>query len=118
MHKITLIPVFILVLAGISLAQSGPKAIRFAEFGPMSQKDVKTKVDGLLKEMSKDRSCQGYIITYGSTKAIAARHRQITNSITFLRLDPLRLTFVDGGFEKKVRTVMWIVPAGAEPPTP
>lgn len=33
-------------------------------------------------------------------------------------LDPSRITFVDGGSAKSVRTVMWIVPEGAKPPTP
>ena len=108
----------LMTVIAASHAQTEPKARKFAEFGPMSQAGVKAKMGDFLKEMYKDPSCQGYIISYGTPKAIAARRRQITNSITFLRQDPLRLTFVDGGPEKTVRTVMWIVPAGAEPPTP
>jgi len=106
-----------MLMAGVAFMQSEPKAIKFAEFGPMSQAGVKARMHGFMEELYNGRNWQGYIITYGTPKAIAARRKQITNSITFLRLDPSRLTFVDG-FEKKVRTVMWIVPAGARPPTP
>jgi hypothetical protein len=74
-------------------------------------------MDSYLEEFRKDPSAQGYIITYGSPKAIAARRKQISNSVTHMPED-LRVTFVDGGFEKTVRTVMWIVPAGAKPPIP
>lgn len=111
-------------LAGFAIGVFGqnetntqPKAYKFTEFGKMSQSGVKEKVDGLLRELAKNRSAQGYIINYGTPKAIAARRKQITNSFTFTHLD-LRMTFVDGGFEKNVRTVMWIVPPGATPPTP
>jgi hypothetical protein len=112
-----LIPAFILVLAGVAFAQPEPKAIKFAEFWTTSQKAVQATMDSYLEEFRKDPSAQGYIITYGSPKAIAARRKQITSSITSMPED-LRLTFVDGGFRRTVRTVVWIVPAGAKPPTP
>jgi hypothetical protein len=112
---------FLTIVAGfaaVSNAQTAPKAYKFAEFGKMSQADVKEKMEGFLVELAKDRSPQGYIITYGSPRAIAARRKQLTNSITFSNPDPTRMTYIDGGPEKTVRTIMWIVPPGAEPPTP
>jgi hypothetical protein len=112
-----LIPAFILVLAGIAFAQPEPKAIKFAEIRTMSQKAIKATMDNYLEEFRRDSSAQGYIITYGSPKAISARRKQITSSITSMPED-LRLTFVDGGFRRTVRTVVWIVPAGAKPPIP
>ena len=118
MRTTILIPAFILVLAGFTLAQTEPKAIKFAEFGPMSQKAVKAKVDSYFQAFRQDPTAQGYIITYGSPKAIAARRKQITNSIISSMPEDLRITFVDGGLAKTVRTVMWIVPQGATPPTP
>ena len=108
----------VLVLAFVVSGQTEPKAFKFAEFGPMSQAGVKQKMDSFLKELTKNVSAQGYIINYGNPKAIAARRRQITNSMTFLYLDPTRITFVDGPAEKQVRTALWIVPPGTNPPTP
>ena len=110
--------IVIFSLATITAGQTEAKTHRFDEFGQMSQAGVKKKMDGFLMELARDRSEQGYIINYGSPKAIAARRKQLTRSITFLSLDPSQMTFIDGGFEKQIRTVMWIVPAGATPPTP
>lgn len=110
--------IVIFSLATIAAGQSEPKAYKFAEFGPMSQAGVKKKMDGFLMAVVRDRSTQGYIINYGSPKAIAARRKQLANSMTILYQDPPRITFVDGGFEKTVRTEMWIVPTGATPPKP
>jgi hypothetical protein len=118
MRTTILISAFILLLAGIAYTQSKSEAYKFAEFGPMSQTGVKAKMDGFLMEMSKDRSRQGYIFIYGTAKAIAARRKQITNTMPSHTPDPSRITFVDMSAEKKVRTVMWIVPPGAAPPTP
>jgi len=109
---------FILVAAGFTGSQTQSKAYKFAEFGPMSQTQVKKKVDGFLLELAKDPASQGYIINYGTPRAITLRRRQITRSIDFLKYDPVRITFVDGPTEKKIRTQFWIVPAGATPPAP
>ena len=118
MFRLSSVIAVIFAIAAIAGGQTVPTAYKFAEFGPMSQAGVKKKMDSFLIELAKDPASQGYILTYGTPKAIAARRRQIANSITFLRQDPLRITFVEGGFEKTLRTVMWIVPAGAKPPTP
>ena len=109
---------FVFALGVVVFGQTEPKAYKFAEFGPMSQAGVKAKMNGFLIELDKNPNAQGYICNYGSPGAIAARRKQITNSMTFLRQDPVRITFVDGPAEKKIRTVMWIVPPGAIPPVP
>jgi hypothetical protein len=109
---------FVSALGVVAYGQTEPKAYKFAEFGRMSQADVKEKMDGFLIEFAKNPSAQGYVVNYGSAKAIAARRKQITNSMTFLRLDPSRITFVDRSGENKVRTIMWIVPPGTTPPSP
>jgi hypothetical protein len=117
-----LLSFFCLALAACVVAQdatkTAPQPTKFAEFGKMSQAGVKEKMDGFLVELAKDQSAQGYIINSGSPKQISARRMQIMHSITFLKFDSLRITFVDGFPEKTMRTVMWIVPPGAAPPTP
>ena len=118
MRSLILIFLLILGLASVSAAQTEPKAYKFAEFGPLSQAGVKTKLQSFVLALANDPTAKGYIIDYGTPKAIAARRTQLTRSYTWLKLDPSRITFVDGPPEKKIRTFMWIVPPGASPPTP
>jgi hypothetical protein len=88
-------------------------------FGPLSNDDVKARVQNFYTTLANNPTAQGYIITYGTPREIAARRRQITNAITFLKLDPSRVTFVDGGDKGTgVETHFYIVPPGATPPTP
>jgi hypothetical protein len=117
MRNTILISTLILVLTGIAFAQAEPKAIKFAEFGPMSQAGVKKKVEAFQLELRKDLSAQGYLINYGTVKALTARQKQLSSALIAIH-DLPRITFVNGPLEKKVRTVMWIVPPGAKPPIP
>jgi hypothetical protein len=96
-----------------------PIAREVDTFGPLSNDDVKARVQNFYTELANNPNAQGYIITYGTPAQIAARRRQITNAITFLKLDPSRVTFVDGGDKGTgVETHFWIVPPGATPPQP
>jgi len=96
-----------------------PKRREVDTFGPLSNDDVKVRVQNFYTELQNNPTSQGYVITYGTPKEIAARRRQITNAITFLKLDPSRVTFVDGGDKGTgVETHFWLVPPGATPPTP
>lgn len=88
-------------------------------FGPLSNDDVKARVQSFYTQLANNPNAQGYIITYGTPKEIAARRLQITKAITFLKLDPSRVTFVDGGNKGTgVETHFFIVPPGVTPPTP
>jgi hypothetical protein len=88
-------------------------------FGPLANDDVKVRVQNFYQQLATNPNAQGYIITYGTSREIAARRRQITNAITFLKLDPSRVTFVDGGDKGTgVETHFFIVPPGARPPAP
>jgi len=88
-------------------------------FGKLSNDDVKVRVQNFYQQLANNPNAQGYIITYGKPAEIAARRRQITNAITFLKLDPSRVTFVDGGDKGTgVETHFFIVPPGARPPAP
>jgi len=96
-----------------------PTSREIDQFGPLSNDDVKARVQNFYTELANNPNAQGYIITYGTPAQIAARRRQVTNAITFLKLDPSRVTFVDGGDKGTgVETHFWIVPPGATPPQP
>ena len=96
-----------------------PTAQEVDTFGPLSNDDVKARVQGFYNQLANNPNAQGYIINYGTPRQIAARRRQITSAITFLNLDPARVTFVDGGDKGTgIETHFWIVPPGATPPQP
>jgi hypothetical protein len=91
-------------------------AFKFGKIGKTRLKEVMFEFDAAL---SVDENSSGYIVNYGTSKQIAQRERLIANSIRFRRYDPARIVMVSGGSsDNGVRTVMWIVPEGAEPPKP
>ena len=97
-----------------------PRARLFDEFGPLVDDDVKARIQNLYVELGNNPSAQGYIINYGTDREIANRERQIRKAISFLKLDPSRVTLVRGGASPNggVYTKVWIVPPGADNPTP
>ena len=88
------------------------------EFGPLANDDVRARIDNLFIELGNDPSATGYIINYGPVRQVTARERLIRNHIQLRRYDPSRVVIVNGGEEGEVRTRLYIVPQGAEPPTP
>lgn len=98
------------------------KAYIFAELGKANNVQVKNLFDKfdsvLIKEFGNKFSPEGYIINYGTDKEVARREKQIRDSIKFRRYDTYRITFVRAGNGGKLKSIFWIVPAGAELPTP
>jgi hypothetical protein len=97
----------------------GPRL--FDEFGKLPDDEVKARIQNLYVELGNNPGAQGYIINYGTDREIANRERQIRKAIDFLRLDASRVTLVRGGANPNgagVYTKVWIVPPGADNPTP
>lgn len=98
-----------------------PKAREFDNFGKLPDDEVKARIQNLYVALNNDPNSQGYIINYGTPKEIAAREKQITKAINFLKLPADRVTIVNGGANPSgagVLTRVWIVPPGAENPQP
>ena len=110
----------VILMSSIVFAQieKKPKAYIFAEVGKASNAEVKKQFDDFYKKLKNDNDSQGYIINYGTAKEIAKREKQIRDSINCFDDDLPRLTLVRGGNKEKLKSVFWIVPNGAEPPTP
>lgn len=98
------------------------KSVRlFDEYGPLSSGDFKARLQNLFVELGNDLGAQGYMIIYGTNRQIAQRKKLFLDGMAFLKLDASRLTMVNGGanpFGKGVWSRVWIVPPGAENPTP
>jgi len=89
------------------------------EFGKLSNDDLKARLDGFFNQLGATPNAQGYIINYGTPAEIKARRAAIIKAATFLKKDMGRVTFVDGPDNGTgINTKLFIVPAGATPPTP
>ena len=87
--------------------------------GNLKADEVKAHVQNWYVELANNPNAQGYIIIYGSPKEIAAQRTKITNAIRFLKLDPSRVTIVEGGDKGTgVEVRFYLVPPGSTPPSP
>ncbi len=91
-----------------------PEPYLFDEFGPVPNNDVRNRLDNFFSELQSDPGHVGYIVNYGTAKQIAAREKLIRNHIAFRGFPADRIVFVNGGREAKIRTRLWVVPAGAD----
>ena len=93
---------------------------RVDDFGKAVNDEVKARVQNFYTTyLNPNPSAKGYIINYGTPKQIAAREKQITAAIRFLKFDPSRVTMVSGGDRGNgIETTFWVVPPGADDPTP
>lgn len=89
------------------------------EFGKATDDDVKARVDGFYTQLNNNPNAQGYIINYGTPAQIKKRRAQIMKAINFRKYDVSRVTFVDGPDNGTGEsTKFYLVPAGADKPTP
>lgn len=95
-----------------------PTARQIDEFDRAANGDVKARMDNFLIELANNLDSEGFIINYGTPREISIRKSQLITAMKFRKYDQTRVTFVDGGFYKTVKTEFWMVPPGAEPPIP
>lgn len=112
----------LILMSSTALAQTKtvqkdvPKAYIFTELGKANNAEVKKKFEEFYKKL-KDSVWQGYIINYGTTKEIVNREKQLMNTISFHINHVVRLTVLRSKNIGKLKTVFWIVPVGADPPS-
>lgn len=95
-----------------------PMANKIEEFETATNGYVKMLMDRFYIELNNNPAAQGFIINYGLPRDIEKRRAQILKAIQFRKYDATRITFVEGGFREKVKTEFWLVPPGADSPTP
>lgn len=100
------------------------KSEKIDEFGQVSECDLGARLDHLLITLQEKASAKGYIINYQGKDVLPARYesnlieRRIRNYLRLRNFDLSRLILIDGGFREEQATEIWVVPGGAEPPTP
>jgi len=92
--------------------------VQVDEFGPLSNDDVRNRLDAYFVELQNNPNDQGVIFNYGSARDVARRETLIRNHIRFRNFDASRIRLERGGVEPTVRTRLIRVPPGAEQPTP
>lgn len=94
------------------------KPEKFAEFEVLDQDAIIKKLKDFDTKMMEEPATIGYIINYGKASEVAEREKKLIESYRIHCFGGPRLTFVNGGNTGELKTVFWIVPPGAEPPTP
>lgn len=102
---------------GASGPKIEPEAYVVMEFGKSTKAMATKLITEFLTKLRNVDGGQGYMINYGTPRQVATREKWIRDSISFRRFDGPRITLVNGG-PGPVRTVLWIVPPGAENPAP
>jgi hypothetical protein len=96
---------------------------RLDEYGDLLSRDEKIRLDNFAITLQQRPGSRGYIIGYPGLRT------SVSNSLVRLKraraylvkergIDPMRLVQIRGGFRKKFTVELFIVPAGAEAPTP
>ena len=78
------------------------------EFEKASIGDIKARLESFFIQLNNNPSYQGYIVNYGSTKAVLAREKQIKSYIAFGKFDLSRVKFLKGGAREVIKTEFWV----------
>jgi hypothetical protein len=100
-----------------------PKSRKFDEYYDIARNDEKARLDNYAIQLQSEPGSQGYIIVYSSRRARAneaqARATRISDYLVNSRgIDSSRFTVTVAGQREDWLFELWIVPAGATPPTP
>ncbi|MDQ3817179.1 MAG: hypothetical protein M3362_05750, partial [Acidobacteriota bacterium] len=85
--------------------------------------DTKARLDNFAIELQNNPQSRGYIIAYsGATSRPGQADRLITRAKDYLTnqrgIDSSRFNIINGGYRDTDYFELWVVPPGAEPPTP
>lgn len=112
---------FWIVPQGAEPPKPSNNVTKFEEFGIVSEKVWKAKFDKLLKQQSGNCNNIIYLLHYGNKKTASKSAKKYLDYLAKSKdcdLNPGRIVITDGGFAKKQKTEVWIIPPGIEPPTP
>ena len=99
------------------------KPRKFDEYYDIARNDEKARLDNYAIQLQSEPGSQGYVIIYPSRRAkptdAQARAKRISDYLVTARgIDPSRFTITMGPARDTWSVELWVVPAGATPPTP
>ena len=101
---------------------------KFDQFSDINCEDEMARLDQFALQLEVEPSVQGYVIFYGGrlyhgrlarhgeSEARAGRIKEYL--LENRRIDPKRIVMVNGGYREGWSAELWIVPTGAQVPTP
>src|SRR5947209_3429637 len=111
-----------------------PEARKFDEFGNICCEDEKARLDNFANEIRGNPGTRGYIIFYGGRRdsscnnsplrlprrgeAEARAARMKPYIVNTRGTEPNRIVMINGGYRERWTAELWVVPQGANPPTP
>ncbi|HEY9283257.1 MAG TPA: hypothetical protein VIP46_07370 [Pyrinomonadaceae bacterium] len=99
-----------------------PTPFQFDTYGNIPRNDVKARLDNFANALQENPGAQGYIVAYGGRRGVAGESQRRADFardylVNTRGVDAGRLVTIDGGFREEATTELWVVPAGATPPT-
>ena len=84
---------------------------------------MKARLDNFAIELQNNPSSRGYVIAYSGASSRAGQADRLINRakdylINQRGIDMSRFSIINGGYRETDYFELWIVPQGAEPPTP
>jgi hypothetical protein len=124
--RLVLLICSLIVYGNLCLAQtvsSGIEPVKLDEYGDLPTDDEAAYLDLFAERLFKQPKLHGYILAYTEPRmergAYLRRIYGIGRYLTEARgIEPNRVVVVDGGYREKFATQLWLVPEGAEPPSP
>lgn len=84
------------------------------EFGNITNGDLKARLDSFFTKLQEDANANGFIVMFGKSRDLEKHVKIISDHIGNKNFQSSRITFINGGEEKEIRTKFWIIPAGAD----
>ncbi|MEO7508047.1 MAG: hypothetical protein ABIZ95_12470 [Pyrinomonadaceae bacterium] len=91
------------------------------EFASLERKNEELRLTKFAGQLLAEPSGQAYIIAYGEKKKTDSTKKALVRMKAYLvkrfKFVPDRIVTVDGGLRQKASIELWLVPAGATPPS-
>lgn len=93
---------------------------KFDEYGDLSFSDEKARLDNFGIQLSNDENKRGHIIVYAGRKAMVAEaqvrgNRAMDYLISVRKINPERITAIDGGHHEDLTIQLYILPKDIDP---
>jgi len=99
-----------------------PPAVKFGEFGMVDDPTFKRNIETLSNYLSQSTTDSVYVMAYAGRASdrnfLTTWIRKIRDALVAGGLTVNRLRATDGGYREEPVFEFWIIPSGAEPPTP